>query len=187
MWLHVYNGPPNVPKFLKIYSLDYNLTCIDSYKPTLINEGRLIPIQASLANGGNSLSKILNIVILRLGSPKSAKSTNIIKLEKSLEQVKSEEEEGSMTAPKPRYSRVNTHLRKDVVNKTIIRALSRFYIKHFKLNQNFNGNANEFVESIAHQQARNLINSSISYQEYFSLASEEGSESKVYHIVIFAI
>ena len=153
----------------------------------MIYEKRLIPIQASLANGGKSLSKILNIVILRLGSPKSAKSTNIIKLEKSLEQVKSEEEEGSMTAPKPRYSRVNTHLRKDVVNKTIIRALSRFYIKHFKLNQNFNGNANEFVDYIVNQKAKNLINSSISYQEYFSLANEEGSESKVYHIVIFAI
>ena len=123
--------------------------------------------------------KSKTLIMFRLGSPNSTKSTNVIKLEKSLEQAKSEDDKGSMAVPKSKYTRTNTHLRKDVVNKTIIRALCRFYYKHFELNLDYNSNTKELVDSIAHHQANSLITSSISYQECFSLASQEGSKSKL--------
>ena len=116
----------------------------------------------------------------RLGSPNSTESTNVIKSEKSPEQAKSEDEKGSMAVPKSKYARENTHLRKDVVNKTIIRALCRFYYKHFELNLDYNSNTKELVDTIAHEKVKNLITSSISYQECFSLANQEGSKSKLH-------
>ena len=123
--------------------------------------------------------------MFRLGSPNSAKSTNLINLDKSLEQPKSEEDEGNRTVSKYKYARVNTHLRKDVVNKTIIRALSRFYIRNFELNHNYMSNAKDLIDFITQKQGKSLITSSISYQECFSLASQEGSESKLTTLQFF--
>ena len=79
---------------------------------------------------------------------------------------------------------MDIHLRKDVVNKSIIRAFSRFYNKHFTFECRFNGNTKELFDSIANQQVKDLIASSIDYQEYFSMTDEEGPNSKHITFVI---
>ena len=80
--------------------------------------------------------------------------------------------------PKAKYSRTNVHLRKDVVNKSIIRAFSRFYNNNFT--SKFDGDAEDLADFIAHSNDKNLITTSIDYQEHFSITNEEGSKSKLF-------
>ena len=74
---------------------------------------------------------------------------------------------------------MNIHLRKDVVNKSIIRAFGRFYNKHFTFEHRFFGNTKKLLDSIPHQQVEDLITSSINYQEHFDMANEKGPNSKL--------
>ena len=83
--------------------------------------------------------------------------------------------------PKAKYSRTNVHLRKDVVNKSIIRAFSRFYNNNFTFK--FDGDTEDLADSIAHSDVKNLIISSIDYQEHFRITNEEGSKSKLFIIL----
>ena len=82
-----------------------------------------------------------------------------------------------MTVQKVKYSRANTHLRKDVVNKSIIRALNKFYNRRFKFRLIFDGHAKDFEQSICYKGVKNSITLSTDYQEHFSLINEEGSKS----------
>ena len=130
------------------------------------------------------MSKIQTKNIFHWDSPNSTKSSNFARVEKPDEQVKSEEFDDNILTPKTKYSRTDIHLRKDVVNKSIIRAFNRFYNKHFTFERRFNDNTKELFESIANQQVKDLIASSIDLQEYFSMKNEEGPNSKYITFVI---
>ena len=84
-----------------------------------------------------------------------------------------------MKVPKNKPSRANVRLRKDVVNKSIIRAFSRFYNKHFTSEFKFNCKTEDLADSIANFEVKNLITSSIDFEEYFSTINEEGLKSKL--------
>ena len=178
----------NYEKLVKIYLIHYNLNCVGFYGPEFIYERRIIPKQISLTNEENNLDNTQSNNIISWGSPNSTKSTQLHIVDKYFEQGKSEELEDSMAVTKAKHSRLNTHLRKDVVNKSIVRALNRFYNRRFQFRIYFNGHAKDFEQSISYKKLKNLIILSTGYQEYFSMINEEGSKSKLIIILwLFAV
>ena len=128
---------------------------------------------------GNHLDKdIESENIFHWGSSNDIKSSNLVSVENPDEQLQSKQLDEAIAMPKAKYSRTNVHLRKDVVNKSIIRAFSRFYNNNFTSEFEFDGDSKDLADSIAHSDDKNLITSSIDYEEYFSITSEEGSKSK---------
>ena len=136
--------------------------------------------QKSQGNLGNHLDKdIESENIFHWGSSNDIKSSNLVSVENPNEQSKSKQLDEAIAMPKVKYSRTNVHLRKDVVNKSIIRAFSRFYNNNFISKFKFDGDAEDLADFIADSGVENLITSSIDYQEHFSITNEEGSKSKL--------
>ena len=172
-------GSQKIRKLMKIDLFGYNIHSIDSYYPAFIHDTKFIPRQESQTSIKEDLSKIQSKSIFYWDSPNSTKSSNFTRVEKHDEQVKSEEFDDCLTTPKNKYTRMNIHLRKDVVNKSIIRAFGRFYNKHFTFEHRFFGNTKKLLDSIPHQQVEDLITSSINYQEHFDMGNEKGPNSKL--------
>ena len=95
----------------------------------------------SLANVQNDKIKIQKNNIVKDGLSNPTKSTI---LPTSYELEKSEDSDQNTATYKVQYNRMDIHLRKDVVNKTIIRAFKNFYIKHFKSKLDFNNKTRDF-------------------------------------------
>ena len=71
--------------------------------------------------------------------------------------VKREVSESNISATKAKYPRFNIHLRKDVINKTIIRALIRFYINLFKPKLNIKNKTRDFLFTFFVQNVKRKI------------------------------
>ena len=127
-------------------------------------------------NEVNDLKNIKKSNILNGDSPNSSKDNNSLR---SFDSVKGKDSDEYVTAVKPKRSRVNTHLRKDVINKTIIRAFNKFYIQYFKSRFNCSNKTRDFIYSVLKQKVHTKIMSSSIYQEYFGIGDYSDSESKL--------
>ena len=97
-----------------------------------------------MANVENHTTKIQNSNIEKGVSLNLSKSKNF---QRSYELEKSEGSEQNRATFKAQDSRMDMHLRRDVVNKTINRAFKKFYIIHFKSKLNFNNKTRDFLYS----------------------------------------
>ena len=128
----------------------------------------------SLANDEKNLKSIWKSNDVNGESPNSSDGKQ---LSRSSESSKNEDSDEYTATVKPKYSRVNIHLRKDVINKTILRAFIRFYTKYFKPRLNMKDMTRSFLYQTLHQNVNEKITSLANYQEYFNLVDDD-SESK---------
>ena len=129
----------------------------------------------SLANVQNDKIKIQKNNIVKDGLPNPTKSTI---LPKSYELDKSEDSDQNTATYKAQYSRMDIHLRKDVVNKTIIRAFKNFYIKHFKSKLDFNNKTRDFWYGALCQKVNRKIASLTSFHKHFGKIDNDEFEGK---------
>ena len=100
-------------------------------------------------------------------------------MSRSPEQAKSEDSDGLITTVKAKLCRINIHMRKDVINKTIIRAFNRYYVKCFKPKLNFEGHTMNSLYRTLYQKVNQKFTLYAIYQEYFSLVDDTDNESKL--------
>ena len=119
--------------------------------------------------------KIQKSIIVKDGLSKPSKSKI---LPRSFELDKSEDTDKNGATFKVQYNRMDTHLRKDVVNKAIIRAFKNFYYKHFKPKLDFN-NTRDFLYSTLCQKVNRKITSLTSFHKYFGKIDNNEFEGKL--------
>ena len=153
----------------------YKLYFVDLCEPNMIYDTNFVSKQANLIKDENVLNKIKNWEIKKSDSSNPIISTNPIE---SYEMAKSEDSENNMITIKVKSHRENTHLRKDVIHKSIIRAFNKFYIKCFRTKLNYEGKTLNSLYTYLSQQVKTKIVSSASYQEYFGITNEESDDSK---------
>ena len=120
--------------------------------------------------------KIQKNNIVKSGSPNLSKSND---LSRSNELDKSEDSDQNRAIFKVEYSRMDIYLRKDVVNKTILRAFNRFYINNFKPKLNFGNKTRDFLYSTLCQQVNRKVTSVISFHKYFGKIDNNEFEGKL--------
>ena len=129
----------------------------------------------SFAKGENDMIKIQKSIIVKDGLSKSSKSKI---LPRSFELDKSEDTDKNGATFKVQYNRMDIHLRKDVVNKTIIRAFKNFYIKHFKSKLDFNNKTRDFWYGALCQKVNRKIASLTSFHKHFGKIDNDEFEGK---------
>ena len=156
------------------------LTCLPNFLD--INESQLnfdsksIAKKASIANNVSDQEKVQDCSIF---NDDSSSTSERKKLSSSSEQVKIKGSNKLMTTVNAKRCRINIHMRKDVINKTIIRAFSRFYIKCFKPKLGSKNQTTNMLYSSLYNNVNEKITSSASYQEYFGLADDPDRKSKL--------
>ena len=136
--------------------------------------------QWNLANVESHTTKIQNSNIEKGVSLNPSKSKNF---QRSYELEKSEDSEQNRATFKTQHSSVDMHLRRDVVNKTIIRAFNKFYIIHFKSKLNFNNKTRDFLYSSLWQKVNRKITSLTSFHKYFGKIDNNEFEGKLRQMI----